>query len=793
MSGRFKKVFLRFLPVHKVRVLKTRRHKLLFVWILAIAVLGYVGLHVSAEPGATVRFYPNACAGDWQNPEHASGWPENFGGTAVFSDENSAKADSGLKEISCSDFKGDAPTDRIPKTFTLKFSWFITSNTLPDTGVVPTTDANLPQNSLNNSSSDATSTPLPSSSDATENTAPENTLNANPTDTPPPDSSVIVLPAPDASATPDQQAPPPSIVSPPAPADNNPSPDSSPIVSFFRKIFQPSEVRADNTPDTPVPREPDAVEVFYTTDGSVWKSVGTVNASNWQNASFALNDPALQTWDDVSKIQIRVRTLATDTSPAIYIDNAYIEADSILPSDVNLPEPPKIKLTDPSVMISGDKAFSLENNPKFIITDPKLTPWKIVALVDEGKAQVVEDKDGVLNGILGTRRELLRSQNDSQNAHISAPADSAGNGTPAGGENSLPADPLDSLNQTVLPILNNTAQTAPSASGTPPNSSPATPAPAPAPEEPTTGQTAPSDALPGAPSASSTPISRLLQGGYQPKFSLKNNLRKALDIFSAQIANADTTPNIQTEVVDAEGNPTAITAVVTSVTVGGVESQQIEIQKPAHEFKPGKYTLKVTLSTDGATIVSQQDFTWGVLAINTDKSVYEPGDDAYLQMGVLSDTGDTICGADMTLDITSPSGTVSHFMTGLPSSAPDAIVREPACGPNNVIFVPDYYAHYAVPQDAGTYTMMLTATTANGTKTITDHFDVAPSVPFAVVRAGPTRIYPVATYPMTLYVTPVSDWQGTITEEVPASFDITSPDHSTPYDSVTTSGDAKII
>jgi len=56
---------------------------------------------------------------------------------------------------------------------------------------------------------------------------------------------------------------------------------------------------------------------------------------------------------------------------------------------------------------------------------------------------------------------------------------------------------------------------------------------------------------------------------------------------------------------------------------------------PSKEFMPGKYTL--VINENGKKI--SQDFTWGVLAINTNKSIYSPGEIAKLALAVLDEKG----------------------------------------------------------------------------------------------------------------------------------------------------------
>lgn len=183
-------------------------------------------------------------------------------------------------------------------------------------------------------------------------------------------------------------------------------------------------------------------------------------------------------------------------------------------------------------------------------------------------------------------------------------------------------------------------------------------------------------------------------------------------------------------------------------------------------FRPGKYAMVVNIQDGDQAYASVKDFSWGVLAINTNKSIYLPGEEAYLQMGVLDDFGNTICNADLYLEVTAPDGGVAQLNTdnGL-------LTRNFLCGPNNVISEPDYFAHYGLA-GAGIYQMKLMASTKNGIKEITDQFEVHENVPFEVERIGPTRIWPVANYHMDLNIKANENYNGDITDIMPANFQL---------------------
>lgn len=190
---------------------------------------------------------------------------------------------------------------------------------------------------------------------------------------------------------------------------------------------------------------------------------------------------------------------------------------------------------------------------------------------------------------------------------------------------------------------------------------------------------------------------------------------------------------------------------------------KVRVDKNKRNFKPGKYRLAIEIE-DGEVVNTQyQDFSWGVLAINTSKSIYLPTETAYLQMGVLTETGDTICDAEVFLEITAPDGGVAYLDTtnGL-------VIREAQCGPNNVIDVPDYYARYGLA-GVGAYKIKMTARTKNGDRVINDQFEVREAVPFEIERLGPTRIWPLANYTMKMIVK-ANDMANDFYEVVPKNF-----------------------
>lgn len=226
---------------------------------------------------------------------------------------------------------------------------------------------------------------------------------------------------------------------------------------------------------------------------------------------------------------------------------------------------------------------------------------------------------------------------------------------------------------------------------------------------------------------------------------------------------------IEASVLDAAGKRTPVETRIEYLADGEF---RIVLKNQFRHVRPGKYAIELKIVDGDKTYLQQQDFSWGVLAVNTNKSIYSPGETAYLQMAVLDDFGNTICDADMFLEITAPDGGVAYLNTGN-----DLVVRNSACGPDNVIDTPDYFAHYGLA-GSGVYRTKLIARTANGVREINDSFEVRDEAPFDVERVGPTRIYPLANYRMRINIRANEDYAGDITEIVPGSFKVISQELS---------------
>lgn len=761
------------------------------LFYIAITVVVFVILGSSLRSQASVaQLYATSCLGGWQNTKNAENAPDvaDRNNLSLFSKANSAFLDSSSGQMYCGGFIGEFPEASIPNQINVKFSLSV------DTGDILHTVNEVPQNV---SPIDAS---LNGTGDTIQILEDISTTNTEDTNVPinveiAPEPQVIEEPAAPSEEVPAvppspelgaflfrnlfstalaEDAVPESIVVPEPPVSDPISETNNESSVEVMPIETPSDVEpalevsnseeqvleVTNTEqiiDATITAEEvskagdisssgsstatsnvqeSVLKVAYTLNGVDWKPLGFITWNTWKDASFSIPLSEASTWGDIAKIQISIESVPSiDEPPIIYVDSVYIEVgyDEINESDNH----PVIKIIDRSLNpISGETNFTTNDAVIFDVVEPNFTNEEITRLIQEGKVEVLPEKQNIF-------------ENETFSDEL------------------LPSESLDSLKEVIKPAIDGITTEVNNQSD----------------ENAIDGL----QIIEGAPPESSdqsmvhtTPLSSLRT----------SNTRKDFFSFSPKVAIAASIYNQPLDVIvlDTDGNPTEIAVTVTNVEVDGIFKRHISIEKPERRFRPGKYTLRIGIHTQNAVIQSDQDFTWGVLAINIDRSIELPGKDAYIQMGVLNDLGHTICNAALALDIKSPSGIITHFDT-----SNDSIVSADECGPDNITEVPDYFSHYEVPEEIGVYTMTLTAQTLSGTKTVSDSFETKSSPLFDVVRTGPTRINPTAGYPVTIDIIPKANWEGLITETVPSDFTISPPVRSTPYDNVETINNEKII
>lgn len=210
--------------------------------------------------------------------------------------------------------------------------------------------------------------------------------------------------------------------------------------------------------------------------------------------------------------------------------------------------------------------------------------------------------------------------------------------------------------------------------------------------------------------------------------------------------------------------------VKTSVLRQETARDEFEITvQPNGQLAAGKYQLEVIVQSGDKRETFHQDFTWGVLALNLDRSTYEPNEAVGIGTAVLDDRGVTICDAAVSLDIVDPQGRATTL-----STKRDTVKVSDTCADKNVTTKPDYSATYQ-PRVEGEYTVRYTAETKNGLRSQWATFVVTDDAAFVSERVETaTRLYPASSYDVTLRLHAKRDFSGRFEERVPHNFSITN-------------------
>ena len=158
---------------------------------------------------------------------------------------------------------------------------------------------------------------------------------------------------------------------------------------------------------------------------------------------------------------------------------------------------------------------------------------------------------------------------------------------------------------------------------------------------------------------------------------------------------------------------------------------------------------------------------WGVLAINTNKSYYYPGEEAHFEFAVLDSNGMMVCDADLTLEITGEEGSIVDSL----KTSDGSITVNPDCFSKTDYEKPDFEAFYTFDGD-GSYDLTLTVNTQYGEYKTGRKVAVTNNIPFEVERKAPTRIFPINTHRVDIFVIPTEDFKGKVEELVPIDFQI---------------------
>src|SRR3989344_4214577 len=188
----------------------------------------------------------------------------------------------------------------------------------------------------------------------------------------------------------------------------------------------------------------------------------------------------------------------------------------------------------------------------------------------------------------------------------------------------------------------------------------------------------------------------------------------------------------------------------------------VQFLEQPQKMVPGKYTVELVINENETLYTDSFEFYWGVLAVNTTKIMYFPGEDVTLNLAALTEKGDTICDAVLLLKVIDPTYAIYEI----------PVEQSGACGKNNVTDIPDYLAYFKDADELGEYTIQLQHLNreVEVVHSIQDHFEVREYIPYDIERTAPTRIYPLAPYDVTLKIEANRVFTGDIVERVPRGF-----------------------
>ena len=201
---------------------------------------------------------------------------------------------------------------------------------------------------------------------------------------------------------------------------------------------------------------------------------------------------------------------------------------------------------------------------------------------------------------------------------------------------------------------------------------------------------------------------------------------------------------------------------------------------PGSNFVPGNYGITAVIDgTRGASrklqslfrategdvediVVLDSTVQWGTVLANTDRLTYKPGDTVYVSVSALSDSGNPICDATITLEHTAPDGLHKGSLT---MQSPQECTTET---------LPVFTA--ALPLSAlGQHTLTVIADTADGSRTASLQVQVQDeSSIISLRRIGSSAVSAGQEGEMTIVLRPSHTFVGTVSEQIPSGIEILS-------------------
>jgi hypothetical protein len=116
---------------------------------------------------------------------------------------------------------------------------------------------------------------------------------------------------------------------------------------------------------------------------------------------------------------------------------------------------------------------------------------------------------------------------------------------------------------------------------------------------------------------------------------------------------------IEAFVYDYSGKLTDIVPEIERIQEGTFEIKLLK----ERAFRAGVYKLEVELVQDERVYVVEKEFPWGLVSLNTRKSIYKPGETAEFVIVVLDEEGHSVCDANISMIVTNPNDEKTGYCT----------------------------------------------------------------------------------------------------------------------------------
>jgi hypothetical protein len=129
-----------------------------------------------------------------------------------------------------------------------------------------------------------------------------------------------------------------------------------------------------------------------------------------------------------------------------------------------------------------------------------------------------------------------------------------------------------------------------------------------------------------------------------------------------------------------------------------------------------------------ANYTQEQEFSWGLVSLNTRKSIYKPGETAEFIIVVLDKDGRPVSGADISMTVTSPNDKKTTY-----STVARTIIPGEECGLYNASYLTEVEGNHTIT----------VATTIGGVEVAFDtYFPVQQEYAFDIIRTAQSKIDP---------------------------------------------------